>query len=72
METETELLRIAQEATTNARRHSQARNLWVTCRVNPPDAYLRVADDGRGLGSPRIDSYGLTLCGNEPDDQEWI
>ena len=61
VETETELLRIAQEATTNARRHSQARNLWVTCRVNPPDAYLRVADDGRGLGSPRIDSYGLDI-----------
>jgi nitrate/nitrite-specific signal transduction histidine kinase len=25
--------------------------LWVTLRVAPPDAYLRVADDGRGLGS---------------------
>ena len=61
VETETELLRIAQEAITNARKHSQARNLWVTCRVNPPDAYMRIADDGRGLGSPRIDSYGLDI-----------
>lgn len=61
VETETELLRIAQEAITNARRHSRARNLWVTCRVNPPSAYMRVADDGRGLGSPRIDSYGLDI-----------
>lgn len=61
VETETELLRIAQEAITNARRHSRARNLWVTCRVSPPNAYMRVADDGRGLGSPRIDSYGLDI-----------
>lgn len=61
VETETELLRIAQEAITNARRHSRARNLWVTCRVDPPDAYMRIADDGRGLGSPRIDSYGLDI-----------
>lgn len=60
-DTETELLRIAQEAVTNARRHSRARNLWVTCRVNPPNAFLRVADDGQGLGSPRIDSYGLDI-----------
>ena len=60
-ETETELLRIAQEAVTNARRHARARNLWVTCRVNPPHAFLRVADDGTGLGSPRIDSYGLDI-----------
>lgn len=61
VETETELLRIAQEAITNARKHSQARNLWVTCRVAPPYAYLRIADDGRGLGSPRVDSYGLDI-----------
>jgi len=58
---ETEFLRIAQEAITNARRHAQASNLWVTCRINPPEAFLRVADDGQGLGSPRIDSYGLEI-----------
>lgn len=58
---ETELLRIAQEAVANARRHAQARNLWVTCRVHPPNAFLRVVDDGLGLGSPRNDSYGLEI-----------
>ncbi|MDP3971817.1 MAG: sensor histidine kinase [Candidatus Nanopelagicales bacterium] len=58
---ETELFRIAQEAITNARRHSSAENLWVTCRVHPPQALLRVADDGQGLGSARIDSYGLDI-----------
>lgn len=59
--TEVELLRITQEAVTNVRRHAQARNLWVTCRVDPPHAFLRIADDGRGMGSPRIDSYGLDI-----------
>jgi signal transduction histidine kinase len=61
VETEVQFLRIAQEAVTNVRRHAEAKNLWVTCRVTPPHAFLRVADDGRGLGSPRIDSYGLDI-----------
>ncbi len=61
LEAETELLRVAQEAITNARKHARARNLWVTCRVDPPRAFLRIADDGRGLGSPRADSYGLEI-----------
>jgi signal transduction histidine kinase len=61
IETESELLRIAQEAVTNARRHSQAKNLWVTYRVSPPNALLRISDDGTGLGSPRIDSFGLDI-----------
>jgi signal transduction histidine kinase len=61
IEAETELLRIAQEAVTNARKHARAKNLWVTCRVDPPRAFLRVADDGDGLGSPRLDSYGMEI-----------
>jgi signal transduction histidine kinase len=60
-ETETELLRIAQEAITNARRHSGARNLWVDCRVHPPSARLEVRDDGGGLRQGRDDSYGLRI-----------
>ena len=45
VDAETELLRIAQEAITNARKHANAQNLWVTCRVDPPRATLR--DRGR-------------------------
>ena len=61
IEAETELLRIAQEAITNARKHARARNLWVTCRVDPPRAFLRVADDGTGLGTARDDSFGMEI-----------
>jgi signal transduction histidine kinase len=60
-ETETELLRIAQEAITNARKHSGAKNLWVHCRVRPPFAQLEVRDDGAGLSKGRSDSYGLKI-----------
>jgi signal transduction histidine kinase len=60
-DTEAELLRIAQEAVTNARRHADADNLWVSLEVNPPGALLRIEDDGRGLGDPREDSVGIAI-----------
>jgi signal transduction histidine kinase len=58
---EAELLRIAQEAITNARKHAGATNLWVTAVVDPPQAVLRVEDDGAGLKAPRRDSFGLEI-----------
>ena len=58
-----EILRIAQEAVANARRHAQARTLWVTYRVTEGDAFLRVADDGRDIPERRgrPDSFGLQI-----------
>jgi len=67
IDSETELLRIAQEAVTNARKHANAHNLWVTCRIDPPSAYLAVADDGSGLGTPRDDSFGLEVMRERAD-----
>ncbi len=61
IETETELMRIAQEAITNARRHAGAKNLWVTCRVDPPRALLCVEDDGAGVRGRRDDSFGMDI-----------
>jgi signal transduction histidine kinase len=60
-EIESELLRIAQEAMTNAVRHSGAHAINVLCRVAPPTAELVISDDGRGLGSGREDSHGLEI-----------
>ena len=62
---ETELLRIAQEAVTNVRRHANAENVWVTCRVDPY-AFLRVADDGTGMDSPATTASGWTSCRRGP------
>ena len=60
--TEAELLRIAQEAITNARKHAGASNLWVTCTVDPPFAEIEVSDDGKGFADDRPDGrYGLTI-----------
>jgi signal transduction histidine kinase len=60
--TEAELLRIAQEAITNARKHAGAANLWVTCTVDPPYAEIEVSDDGKGFADDRPDGrYGLTI-----------
>ena len=58
---EAELLRIAQEAITNARKHAEARNLWVDVETQPPFAALTIRDDGKGMGTGRDDSYGLSI-----------
>jgi signal transduction histidine kinase len=60
--TEAELLRIAQEAITNARKHAGAENLWVTCTIDPPYASIEVSDDGHGMvDRPKEGRYGLAI-----------
>ena len=57
--TEVELLRIAQEALTNVRRHAGASTLWVEVSTAAPGAVLRISDDGQGMGTARPDSMGI-------------
>jgi signal transduction histidine kinase len=60
--TEAELLRIAQEAITNARKHAGAENLWVDCTIDPPFAEIEVSDDGHGMvDRPKEGRYGLAI-----------
>lgn len=61
IDVQTELLRIAQEAVTNARKHASANNLWVTLNTNGSVALLRIEDDGVGRAQPRNDHYGLRM-----------
>ncbi len=59
---EAELMRIAQEAITNARKHSGAQNLWVTFAIDPPYARIQVEDDGAGIGPHRPEGrLGLAI-----------
>ena len=44
-----QLLRIAQEALTNIRKHAQARKVLVSLRATPTEIEMLVVDDGRGL-----------------------
>src|SRR3954452_24741170 len=60
-EIESELLRITQEAMTNAVRHAGATAITVQCSVAPPVAEIVVIDNGRGLGPRREDSHGLEI-----------
>jgi signal transduction histidine kinase len=59
---EAELLRIAQEAITNARKHAGAQNLWVSCEIDPPYARIEISDDGAGIGPHRPEGrLGLAI-----------
>jgi PAS domain S-box-containing protein len=54
-----ELLRILQEALTNARRHSGARNVLVSLKREGNDLVGEVSDDGRGFGPEIASGVGL-------------
>jgi signal transduction histidine kinase len=58
---EYEMLRIAQEAMANARKHSGAANLWLRCTVRSPYAEIEVGDDGVNEHAPKPDSQGMTI-----------
>jgi ligand-binding sensor domain-containing protein/signal transduction histidine kinase len=66
--TESEILRIAQEAVQNAKKHAAAQHLTTQLAYSPTEISLEVRDDGRGfdmgLKSAQPDSppghYGLT------------
>ena len=49
MASERALLRMCQEAASNASRHANASQLRVEAGVDAGDAWLRVSDDGRGI-----------------------
>ncbi len=55
------LLRIAQEAVSNAVRHGHAHRVEVDLRRRQRDLMLQIRDDGRGIasGSPSSDGIGL-------------
>ena len=53
------LLRVCQEAVSNVIRHSQAARVKVTVRVGDRHLYLRVLDDGRGVGKRPPTGFGL-------------
>nr|WP_275940937.1 sensor histidine kinase [Nocardioides zeae] len=58
---EAELLRVAQEAMTNAVKHAGASEIDVECLVDAPRARIVVRDNGTGLGPGREDSHGMAI-----------
>jgi signal transduction histidine kinase len=57
---DTGMLRVIQEALTNARRHSGARNVRVSLRVEEGHLVAEVADDGRGFGAESDPGVGMS------------
>jgi ligand-binding sensor domain-containing protein len=62
LETERELLRIAQEAIHNVKKHAAASQLYVQLEYGPDTISLEVRDNGRGgaLDHPRAGHFGIT------------
>lgn len=56
---EREVLKIAQEAITNVRRHAHAINLWVRLTADSHRLSLVVEDDGIGTVGQRLGHFGL-------------
>lgn len=57
--TESELLRVAQEAIGNVRKHARATNLWVSLSTDSSTITLKIEDDGVGNAVPRERHWGL-------------
>src|SRR5262249_26296948 len=53
LETKQNLLRIAQEAVTNALKHAGANEIRVEVHADANKLWLKVADNGRGIGTQR-------------------
>jgi two-component system nitrate/nitrite sensor histidine kinase NarX len=61
-EIQVQLIRIVQEALNNVRKHSQAKQAWVTCHQIGDDLLIEVKDDGKGFSPkevPSVSRYGL-------------
>ena len=59
MATDVVLLRSAQEAMTNVRRHSRASELHVRLQPAPGGVRLSLSDNGSGLRPDHVDGFGL-------------
>lgn len=60
---ETELLRIAQEALTNIRRHARAEEVEITLRRTGRRLHLSIQDDGEGFNTRAVPESGVGIVG---------
>ncbi len=61
-EVHAQLIRIAQEALSNVRKHAQASQVWITCQEKDGELWMEIRDDGIGFSPqdvPGASRYGL-------------
>ena len=61
-ETQVQLLRIVREALVNARRHSDARRVWITVGTSEDKLWAEISDDGQGF-NPLEAAGGIGIVG---------
>lgn len=61
-ETQVQLLRIVREALVNARRHSDARRVWIAVGTSEDKLWAEISDDGRGF-DPLEAAGGIGIVG---------
>lgn len=71
-ETELQVLRIIQEALSNARKHARASQAWIILTREGPDLELTIGDDGIGFdpqeaADDRVGRFGLTTMRERSD-----
>ncbi len=57
------VLRVCQEAMSNALRHSGANNLWVRLEYTRGEVLFQARDDGAGFGKERANAFGMGIRG---------
>jgi signal transduction histidine kinase len=57
------VLRVCQEAMSNALRHSGANNLWVRLEYTLGEVLFQARDDGAGFGNERASAFGMGIRG---------
>jgi two-component system, NarL family, nitrate/nitrite sensor histidine kinase NarX len=53
-EIQAQLIRILQEALGNVRKHSQAKNVWVSCQEKNGELIIEIEDDGKGFATEDV------------------
>jgi len=74
---EVQLLRIVQEALTNARKHAQASNVWVVIERHGGETVVSVQDDGKGFELDQVlrrggHRFGLSIMGERAEEIDGI
>ena len=68
---EAELLRIAQEAVTNALKHGAPKQVTISLAQGESEVILSVRDDGKGISTEALKAQGIDPFASAPPGKSW-